>query len=448
MEESKIINLSRREVIKAGAAMTAAAFVSKLGTNYAFAQGNDRIRVGVIGCGGRGSGAMVDAVKASKDVQIVALGDAFEWRTNDARKKGKDLGEQFAVADNKVFSGLDAYKKVIDSGVDMVILATPPGFRPLHLRAAVDAGKHVFMEKPVAVDPPGARSVMESGKIAEAKKLAIVTGTQRRHEAKYVETMKRIHEGALGTILSGQIYWNQGGLWSVAREKQMGDVEWQLRNWLYHNWLSGDHIVEQHVHNIDVMNWVMQGHPNKAIGMGGRVARTDPGYGHIYDHFAIEYEFPNNVRWAGQCRQIDGTHSRVGENVVGTKGTSNAAGSIWGENKWRFDGEQRSPYEQEHVDLIASIKAGTPLNEAQRIAESTLTAIMAREAAYTGQEVTWDQIMASNLTTAPVALDKLTLDMKLPVPPVPVPGKTKLERNEFDPAYISSMSPKAPATAA
>ena len=442
--------LSRRDVLRLGAAATAGLVASKIsgGSNYAYAQGNGRIRVGVIGCGGRGSGAMVDAVKASKDVQIVALGDAFDWRVNEARNKGKELDDQFAVPANKGFVGLDAYKQVIASDVDLVILATPPGFRPLHLRAAVEAGKHVFMEKPVAVDPAGAKSVMESGKIAEGKKLAIVTGTQRRHQAPYIETMKRIHDGAIGEVLGGQIYWNQGGLWMNPRQNNWGDVEWQLRNWLYFNWLSGDHIVEQHVHNIDVMNWVMQGHPNKVIGLGGRQARTDAAYGHIYDHFAIEYEFPQNVRWSGQCRQIDGTASRVSENVVGTKGTSNAAGNISGANRWRFEGDSRNPYEQEHVDMIASIKAGTPLNEAQRIAESTLTAIMAREAAYTGQEVTWDQIMAANLTTAPMPLDQLKMDSKLAVPPIPIPGKTKLERSDFDPEYIKAMSPKAPATAA
>jgi predicted dehydrogenase len=226
------------------------------------------------------------------------------------------------------------------------------------------------------------------------------------------------------------------------READWSDLEWQLRNWLYFNWLSGDHIVEQHVHNIDVMNWVMQAHPTKVLGMGGRIARTDPAYGHIYDHFAIEYEFPGGVRWSGQCRQIDGTASRVGENVVGTKGTSNASGSIWGENKWRFEGANRNPYEQEHVDLIAAIQAGTPLNEAQRIAESTLTAIMAREAAYTGQEISWDQAMKSELSVSPMPLERMTrLNISLPTPPVPVPGKSKFDRKEFDPAYINSMRP-------
>ena len=430
-ETKNDVKMTRRDIIKTGAALGAMATFGALKTNYAWAQGNGRIKVGLVGCGGRGKGAAGDSAKASKDVQIVALGDVFDWRIKEARNNLKGLGDQFAVPEDKSFVGFDAYKQVVDnSGVDLVIFATPPGFRPLHVAYAVDKGKHVFMEKPVAVDPVGARSIIASGEIAKQKKLAIVTGTQRRHEQRYLQTIEHIRAGDIGDVTAGRIYWNQGGLWMNKREDGWSDVEWQLRNWLYFTWLSGDHIVEQHVHNIDVMNWVMNATPVKAYGMGGRQVRTDPAYGHIFDHFAIEYEFANGARWAGQCRQIDGTASRVGEDIIGTKGSA-WSGGIRGDKAWRYDGDGRNPYEQEHVDLIASIQKGEPLNEAKRIAESTLTAIMARESAYTGQEISWDQIMNSSLSLAPVPLDQLKMDMKLAIPDVPMPGKTKLDRKEF-----------------
>jgi predicted dehydrogenase len=322
----------------------------------------------------------------------------------------------------RCFVGFDAYKQVIASGVDMVILATPPGFRPLHLQAAIEAGKHVFMEKPVAVDPVGVRSVLQSSEMATQKGLGIVAGTQRRHQNVYNDIMKRVHEGAIGDIVAAQCYWNQGGLWKVDRQQSMTDMEWQIRNWLYFAWLSGDHIVEQHVHNLDVVNWALKSHPLKALGMGGRQSRTDPSYGHIYDHFTVEYEYPNGVRVMSMCRQIDNTASRVTEYLVGTKGrTEPGTGSIRGENRYRFEGQHNDPYVQEHTDLIASIRAGKPLNEGRQIAESTLTAIMGRISAYTGQEVTWEKAMASSLNLMP---EKFEFG-PLPVPPVASPGTTQ-----------------------
>jgi predicted dehydrogenase len=291
------------------------------------------------------------------------------------------------------------------------------------MEAAVAAGKHVFMEKPVAVDPTEVRQVIAASDLAAQKKLGIVAGTQRRHEAPYIETMKRVHAGAIGDIISAQCYWNQGGLWMNARQPAWSDMEWQLRNWLYFTWLSGDHIVEQHVHNLDVVNWAIQATPVKALSLGGRQVRTDPAYGHVYDHFTTEFEYPNGVKVLSMCRQIDGTASRVEERVQGTKGTTNCNGSIRGQNAWRFEGERNNPYVQEHTDLIASIRANKPLNEGRRIAESTLTAIMARMSAYTGQEVTWDQAMNSKLSLMPAKLEM----GPMPVPPVAVPGKTPLE---------------------
>lgn len=418
-------SVTRRDFLKTGA-VAAAGTAALLATgNYAFAQGSGTIRVGLVGCGGRGTGAAGDCANSAPGVQIMAMGDVFRDRLDGARDNlKKSLGaDKFKVTDANCFVGFDAYKQVIAAPVDLVILATPPGFRAMMVEAAINAGKHVFMEKPVAVDPTEVRQIIAASDMAEKKKLAVVTGTQRRHQGAYVETMKRVHAGAIGDIVSAQCYWNQGGLWMNPRQPAWSDMEWQIRNWLYFTWLSGDHIVEQHVHNLDVMNWVMQGHPVKALSLGGRQVRTDPAYGHVFDHFTTEFEYPNGVRVLSMCRQIDGTASRVEERVEGTKGTTNCAGSIRGENAWRFEGDSPNPYVQEHTDLIASIRANKPLNEGRRIAESTLTAIMARMSAYTGQEVTWEQAMNSKLSLMPAKLEM----GPLPVPPVAVPGKTTLE---------------------
>lgn len=411
--------LSRRGFLKSSAAVTALVATG----NYAFAQGSGVIRVGVIGCGGRGTGAAGDCINAADKVELVAMGDLFEDRLNGSRNRLKNsLGEKFKVTDDRCFTGFDNYQKVIGSGVDLVILASPPGFRPAHLKAAVEAGKHVFMEKPVAVDPAGIRSVLASSDLAAQKSLGIVAGTQRRHDKGYQAVMERLHAGAIGDIVSAQCYWNQGGLWNHARKPEWSDMEWQVRNWLYFAWLSGDHIVEQHVHNLDVVNWALRAHPVKAMGMGGRQVRTGPEYGHIFDHFTVEYEYPGGVRVTSMCRQIDGTASRVGENIVGTRGTSNGSSSIRGENAFRFEGQRPNPYVQEHTDLIASIRAGKPLNEGRQIAESTMTAIMGRMSAYTGKEVTWEQAMGSQLDLMP----KTLAFGPLPVAEVAVPGKTAL----------------------
>jgi myo-inositol 2-dehydrogenase / D-chiro-inositol 1-dehydrogenase len=417
--------VSRRSVLKATATGSALAMAGALGTNFAHAQGSTMLRIGLVGCGGRGTGAAKDCAGSNENVQIVALGDVFQERIDGVRKNLAELGEKFAVKDDHCFVGFDAYQKVIASDVDLVIFATPPGFRPMHIAAAVDAGKHVFAEKPVAVDPAGVRSVLASAKKIKEKKLGFVCGTQRRHHAGYIETIKRIQDGAIGDVVGGQCYWNQAGLWMHPRQESWSDMEWQLRNWLYFTWLSGDHIVEQHVHNIDVMNWVMGGPPVSAYGMGGRQARTDPAYGHIFDHFAIEYVYPNGTRIQSMARQQDGTEVRVGENIVGTKGTSNpSAGQITGATPLRLRAPEGGygEYQQEHVDLIKSIRAGTPLNEAQTIAHSTLTAIMGRMSAYTGKLVTWEQAMNSKLDIVPTSFAM----GPMPVPPVAIPGKEQL----------------------
>ena len=262
---------------------------------------------------------------------------------------------------------------------------------------------------------------------ARKKNLGVVAGTQRRHQAEYLATIERLHNGAIGDVVSGQVFWNQGGLWNNGRQPNWSDTEWQIRNWLYFTWLSGDHIVEQHVHNIDVANWVLKAHPVKAIGAGGRQQRTDPKYGHIYDHFAVDFEYPGGARVMSMCRQIDGAANRIGESFIGTKGSSDASSKITGAAPWTYQKPERpvNPYVQEHTDLVASIRAGKPLNELRTVAESTLTAILGREAAYTGQELTWDQVLNADLDIMPPGGATFG---PLPVPPVPMPGLTKLNR--------------------
>lgn len=422
--------LTRREFVKATGAAAAAMAGTGVLSRHAFAGTRaSRLKVGVIGCGGRGTGAAVNALSASEDTVIWALGDVFADRLGGCRGQLAGMTERFGergvLPDGRCFTGFDAYRQVIASGPDIVILATPPHFRPAHLAGAVDAGLHVFMEKPVAVDPAGVRSVLASGETAASKGLSIVAGTQRRHERCYLEAMRRVKDGAIGRIVSGRCYWNQGGLWVREQRPEWSDMEWQLRNWLYFTWLSGDHIVEQHVHNLDVINWALGAPPERATGMGGRQVRTDPAYGHIFDHFAIELEYPGGVSVTSMCRQIDGCAGRVEEVLVGTEGmcvTSSGRARIEGKNPWRFEGENPDPYTQEHVDLIAAIGSGRPLNEARNVAEATMTAVMSRMSAYTGKAVTWEQAMASKLDLTPPAYEFGAM----PVPEVAVPGKTPL----------------------
>jgi predicted dehydrogenase len=425
--------LTRREALKTASLATVAAAFAPSGV---FAAGaSERIRVGLIGCGGRGTGAAVDCATASPDVVIAALGDLFPDQVEASLAElGKKLPGRVTATPESCHSGFDAYKKVLAAPVDLVILAAPPFFRPEHLAAAIEAGKHVFSEKPVAVDPVGARSVIASAERAAGKSLAIVAGTQRRHQAHYVEILKRIRGGDLGELVAGQCYWNMGSLWvERAAEnwrnrtaKGWSDMEWQVRNWLFTGWCSGDHIVEQHVHNLDVMNWAFGAHPVKATGMGGRAARVEPQYGNVFDHFAVEYEYPNGARVLSLCRQTAGAAENVSERVVGTSGfsyTDSSDGYIRGAKAYENPQASPNPYVEEHRDLIASIKSGKPLNEGRQVAESTLTAIMGRMSAYTGRALGWDWVMnASRLDLTPGPL----VFGPLPALEVPVPGKTPL----------------------
>jgi predicted dehydrogenase len=413
--------MSRRDFVRLSAA--AAAATAALPRVMGSTSGSQTIRVGLVGCGGRGTGAAQNCLDSSPGVEIVAIGDLFQPQVESAQRKLK-------LKDTvQKFWGFDAYQKVIASDIDLVILATPPGFRPMHFEAAIAAGRNVFMEKPVAVDPVGCRSVIETARKAKEKKLAVVAGTQRRHQASYIETMKRIHGGDIGELVGGQCYWNGDGIWF--RDKKdpktpwlanLSDFEWQCWNWYHWDWLSGDQIVEQHIHNIDVMNWAFGGPPVKFYGLGGRQNRGSlPG--NIWDHFAVEMEYANGARVMSMCRHTPKSSGRVSERVVGTKGTSDCSSSIKGEKAYKWEGQSINPMVQEHTDLIASIRRGEPLNEGERVALSTLTAIGGRMSAYTGREISWNWLLNSS---------KLSIFPKDPKAgpgvfgEVPIPGKVEL----------------------
>jgi myo-inositol 2-dehydrogenase / D-chiro-inositol 1-dehydrogenase len=373
----------------------------------AFAAADDTIRVGLIGCGGRGSEAAVQAVSAPGNIKLVAMGDAFPWQLEESYAKIQgalaDRPERLAVDADHKFVGLDAYQKVIASGVDLVVLATPPGFRPVHFEAAVKAGKHVFMEKPVAVDAPGVRQVLAAAQEAKKKNLGVGVGLQRHHEAKYLETIKRLKDGAIGDIHTTRVYWNGGGVWTRGRRPEMTEMEYQVWNWYYFNWLSGDHIVEQHIHNMDVVNWLKDAHPVRAQGQGGRQVRTSNQHGEIYDHHYVEFEYADGSRMFSQCRHIENCWSSVSEHAQGTKGSADISeGKISnGTDTWRYRGPKPNPYQVEHDDLVASIRKGTPINEAVYGALSSMTAILGRLCTYSGKAIEWDDAIASSISLQP-----------------------------------------------
>ena len=424
----------RRDFLKTTAAAGAVAGLGWVPSVHA--AGQDTIKIGLIGCGGRGTGAAENACEANDGVVIHALADLFPDHLATCRDR---LGSneickgKFEVSDDRCYTGFDAYKQLIDSDVDLVMLATPPGFRPMMLEYAVSKDKNIFTEKPVGVDGPGIRKVLAAYESAKQKGLGIVAGTQRRHEAPYIEAMKRIHGGDIGEITSARCYWDQGELWHRSlqekEEKGWSDVEWQIRNWLYFTWLSGDHITEQHVHNLDVVNWALSGgseepgHPLRAVGLGGRQVRTAPDFGNIYDHHAVEFEYPNDVHVHSFCRQIPNCENNVSEQVVGTKGAWTSVGQRFtGANRGRVRAEGINPYVQEHKDLVASLREGKPLNELKTVAYSTLTAIMGRMATYTGKAVEWEQALNSQNETMPKDL----AFGPMPIPPVAMPGQTEL----------------------
>ena len=360
------------------------------------------LKAGVIGCGGRGSGAIVDLLNAANGIKVVALGDTFADRLNGLRNNLKNRHKQ-EVPEANCFIGFDAYKKVIDSGVDMVVIATPPAFRPIHFQYATEKGVHSFLEKPIAVDAKGYRTIMATAKQAKAKGLSVVTGTQRHHHRAYVEAFKKIQEGWIGEITGGNVYWNQSMLWYRERQKEWTDTEWMIRDWVNWKWLSGDHIVEQHVHNIDVFLWMTGLKPVKATAFGARHRRIT---GDQYDMFGVDFEMENGIHMHSMCRQINGCSNNVSEFIQGTKGSWSSAGVIKdlaGNVIWKYDDEaakaefqQHSPYVLEHVDWVNHIRKGTAHDEATDCAISCLAGVMGREAAYTGSTVTWDEMSKSS----------------------------------------------------
>ena len=390
----------------------------------------EELKVGVIGCGGRGSGAVMNLLNAADGITVTALGDTFADRLNNLKGSLAEKGQ--VVPDENCFIGFDAYQKVIDSGVDMVIVATPPVFRPVHFKYATEKGVHSFLEKPIAVDPKGYRTIMATAELARQKGLSVVCGTQRHHQRPYVAAFQKIQEGMIGEITGGNVYWNQGMLWYRTREKGWSDMEWTIRDWVNWKWLSGDHIVEQHVHNIDVFNWMFgYKHPLRATAFGSRQRRIT---GDQYDNFSVDFEYENGVHLHSMCRQIDGCSNNVSEEVRGTKGywksADNAIYDLQGNKIWEFDFEaskaefqQDDPYVLEHVDWVNHIRKGEAHIEADECGMSSLCGVMGREAAYSGQTIEWDAIAASELDYMPEKLELGPLDMAKFTVPVPGSGK-------------------------
>lgn len=404
---------------------------------------SDTLKVGLIGCGSRGTGAAEEALNADSNVVLSAMADAFSDRLEEsyATLKGK-LKEKVQVSDDHKFVGLDAYRKLIDSDVDVVLLATPPAFRPVHLEAAVGAGKHIFCEKPFAVDAPGLRRVIAAAKKAKEKGLSLVSGFCWRYHLPKRETFNRVLNGQIGEILTAEATYNTGELWHKERQAGWTDMEYKLRNWLYYNWLSGDHIVEQAIHSVDMLQWAMGDvMPLSVTGTGGRQKRTDKKYGNIYDHFGLIYEYPNGAKAYLFCRQQDNTAPSYGVEFVGKEGKCivdcrTGVHEIKGTKPWRYEDETkftdadaylrskvRSMYQQEHDELFASIRAGKPLNDGEWMTRSNLVALAGRMAGYTGQTITFEQALASEEELFP---ENLSWDTRYDIP-VAVPGITRFK---------------------
>lgn len=431
----------RREFLKTSALVAGGVMIN----GVAFAAGgahssvDDTIKIALVGCGGRGTGAAFQALSTKQNLKLVAMADAFSDRLESAYK---ELSEKFKdkmdVPQERRFVGFDAYKKAI-ALADVVLLATPPGFRPSHFEEAISQNKHVFMEKPVAVDSPGIRKVLESHKIAQQKKLNVVVGLQRRYQNNYRDVVKRIQDGAIGNITGGQVYWNSGGVWVHPREAGQTEMEYQMRNWYYFNWLCGDHIVEQHVHNIDIANWVKNAYPVSIQGTGSRAWRTGKDYGEIYDNHSIEMTYEDGAVIHSQCRHFEGIDNRVDESFQGTGGrvflSAGNEGRLY-DNKGKLIYNYSSkvnpnPYQTEHDELFAAIAKGEyKFWDAERGAKSCLTAIMGRYATYSGKTIKWLDALNANNSLFP---DQLAWDAKpkiLPdadgLYPVPTPGKTRV----------------------
>ncbi len=398
----------------------------------AHAAGSEELKIALVGCGGRGSGAAAQALGTKGSVKLVAVADAFKDRLEGGLKEIQRAVDpaKIDVPEDHKFVGFDGYKKAIGLA-DVVVLATPPGFRPIHFEEAIRQGKHVFMEKPVAVDGPGVRKVLAAAEEAKKKNLKVGVGLQRHHQAGYIETVKRLHDGQIGDIVSARCYWNDRGVWVRPRQPGQTEMEYQMRNWYYFVWLCGDHICEQHIHNLDVINWVKNSYPVRCHGMGGRQVRTGKDYGEIFDHHAVEFEYADGSRCFSQCQHTPGCWSSVSEHVVGTKGSCDVnAYRITGPNEWRYRGENKNPYQVEHDDLFEAIRNDRPFNEAINGAMSSLTAIMGRMATYSGKLIESKEVLETAVSVMP---NSFAWDARPPtVPdengfyPIAVPGATSV----------------------
>ena len=430
---------SRRSFVKKTAAITSGAIASTMSIkSFANVNENKKLKLSVVGCGGRGSGAVVQALTADDNVELVSMADTFRDRIDSSLKGIKDHfgdSKKIKIKEKNLFVGFDAYKKAIDL-CDVVILTTPPGFRPHHFEYAVNNDKHIFMEKPVATDATGVRKVLEVARKAKDKKLNVVVGLQRHYENKYINLYNKVKSGDIGKIVSGQVYWNDGGVWTNKRKPNQTELEYQMRNWYYFTWICGDHILEQHIHNIDVANWFIGEYPSYAQGMGGREVRKGKDHGQIFDHHFVEFHYPSGAVVSSQCRHQKGTETRVDEVFQGSKGSIVLGkGEIFNLNKEltykypRSWSDDPNPYQVEHDKLFQSIRNSEVISDTENAAKSTLSAIMGRMATYTGKKITWDQIMNSKENLVP---DNLSWNSEAPALPdsngnykIPVPGKTK-----------------------
>jgi len=418
-------SVTRRDFLRTSTAAVVAGTVASQLAPAVYAQGDDVIRVGLVGCGGRGTGAAAQALTADPNTQLVAMADAFADRLEGSLNglKGTEVADRVLVDDAHKFVGMDAYQSVIDSDVDVVLLCTPPGFRPMHLRACVDAGKHVFAEKPVATDAPGVRSVLESAEAAKAKNLTILSGLCWRYETGMQETIRRIQDGQIGRVIAVEsTRFGSGVGKGVVREPGWSGMYYQVRNWYYYAWLSGDFNVEQFVHELDKIAWMLGEYPSSCLCSGGRQSRTGPEYGHIYDHFAAVYDFPSGVKYFASTRHQpgDGKHFDF---AMGTDGNCDLMGyAITGKNPWSLGQGITQMHQLEQNALFAALRKGEIINDGEFMAKSTLMGIMARMSAYTGKTLTWDEALNSQENLLPA---DLSLDADVPEPPVAVPGITQ-----------------------
>jgi myo-inositol 2-dehydrogenase / D-chiro-inositol 1-dehydrogenase len=410
-------NNQRRDFIKTSALLTGGALLSPFSLPGAYAAGNDVIKIAVVGCGGRGTGAVFQAFETGHNIQLVGMADAFQDRLDQAydRILNKYGADKVVVPEGKKLAGFEGYKEVMKEA-DVVILAAPPGFRPDHFEEAVRQNKQIFMEKPVATDAVGIRRVLAAAEEAKAKKLNVVVGLQRHYQDNYIETIKRVHDGQIGDVIGGQVFWNDGGVWVRERQPGQTEMEYQMRNWYYFNWLCGDHIVEQHVHNLDVANWVKNGYPVKAEGTGGRTVRRGKDHGEIFDHHVVLFTYEDGTVIHSECRHFPGASNRVDESFQGTNGKvymnaghvgkiSSYRGSVMYEHNGK---DNINPYQKEHNELFAAVSKGEyKFADAENGAKSTMTSILGRFATYSGKVVTWDEAINSDINLKP---DRLAWD--------------------------------------